>query len=261
MQGSAFTEWMTNAFHHTQAVLLQEIIKPRAYVSEELVRTSLVHGLVQSKPSEAHRIGVEGRVSWNGNQCWLVSSHGSPAQGRTLQHDVIVDADDDLGAACEVKWLKGQKAKAVATDIWKLALSRSSKPERSALRTFILLGGERKKLSETTKYLQANGKLNINWSRRGGRRPGLPRPTDVSLSSFLTTTIGRSSLLELLTWGTHYRTPPSCLRSLRLTARASWELTVQQHGWALSLLEIHRHGASPGTIAWPTIKPTINRRC
>jgi len=262
MRGSDFTKWMTCAFHHTQAVLLQEIIKPRAYVSEELVRTALVHGLVQSKPSEAHRIDVEGQVSWSGNQCWFNQSHGSPGKGRTIQHDVIVEAaDGDPGAACEVKWLKGQKAKAVAQDVWKLALSRSNRPERKALRTFLLIGGERKKLSETTRYLEDNGKLNVNWSKRGGRRPGLPRPTDVSLESFLKTATGKGSLVKLIAWGKHHRTPPPCLRSLRLTARASWELTVQTHGWALCLLELHRHGASPGSISWSAIKPTITSRC
>ena len=249
---------MRDAFTFTNGMLLAEMARSTRYMSEERVRSSFVDGLILARPSLADRVHVERTVSWNGRPCWKTATHGSVGQGRTIQHDVFIESDDDAGLACELKWLKQQKAKRVAQDVWKLALSRGTTGDNRSVRTFLARGGERVKFSATLRQLR-QAHLPIQWSSRGGTRGQTPRPTKPKLSNHVATVTGRDALRGLLAWGRspnrHLRTPVACRDELRLACRASWELALPGRSWCFALIELHARGCT-SQLSWPSHRPT-----
>lgn len=250
MNSSDYRKWMERAFLYVEAALATELASPsQICMTEDYLRASLVRGLAHSKPSQADRIDTEFDAPWGGRSCWKPCGEQPP--GRAIQHDVAVSPnDDDEGMVCEVKWLKSANAPAVARDIWKLALTRTTSSEGSATRCYMLLGGEADPLSATLRTLREHG-VDLRWSNAGGQ--GNARASrDLLLSKFLTSQLGSKALEYQLTWGSkhvHMREPVDCWRALRVTRRCNpWVRTVDNIGWRAVLFEFHHHGAADDEI-------------
>lgn len=260
MNGSDYRDWMRRAFWATQGRLLAEISKKYTYMSEEKVRTFFLEGLVLAEPSEAQRVTEEQDVSWSIAKCWHDPAHGdSSGPGRRIQHDIWIAPQkaDQPALACELKWLKERKPKELAKDVWKLALSRNTVNEQGALRTYLLVGGEKDVFAPTLSTLRKQG-VDLKWSRRGNQSGvRLPAPRKFSLKRFFDSG-GENALSHLCSWGSkpsHMRQPPDCRDELRLTCVESWEKIVCLRGWRIALWEIDAFACS-GTMNWDVSKPT-----
>ncbi len=221
MSPSEYKDWMQRAFLGVEGALATELLTAtRLCVTEEYLRTAMVRALISAEPSEARRVKTEKDAAWSGNLCWK-GTGDKPKQGRTIQHDIHIEpVSNDAGLLCEVKWLKGKARRDIIKDIWKLALSRGTTSERSATRTFLLIGGEADPFRETLKELGDIG-IRLQWSRSNGQ---LPRATGLSLNAVLGHTAGSTALADVLKWGVTptYRTPPACRRNLYIYTRGTW---------------------------------------
>lgn len=264
MNAGEFQDWMERAFLLVEAALATELATPsRVCMTEDYFRSSLVRGLAQSRPEFANRVTSEADAGWSNTPCWHDPAH-VPGQGRPIQHDVAVTPHgNDHGLVCEVKWLKSGQAKAVAKDIWKLALSRSVHAEGQSIRTYLLIGGESHAMSTTLASLRASG-IDLRWRNASGQAP--PATREASLEAFATTSLGSESLRSLLSWGSnpkHFRHPPQCWGRVKITRRvAPWLRTIDNMGWRAVLWEIHHHGVSAQThMPWNQIQQAMPFTC
>jgi hypothetical protein len=265
MNGSDYRDWMLRAFWATQGRLLSDISRKFSYVSEEKVRMAFMEGLVLAEPSEAHRVKEEEDVPWSTALCWHDPLHGgATGPGRRIQHDVWIDPEreSEPALACELKWLKQRKPLEIEKDVWKLALSRGTTSEQGALRTYLLIGGEKGVFAPTLGSVRVKH-IDLKWSRRGSRSNGsLPPPRKFSMKRFLDSG-GDQSFSKLCSWGSspsHMRHPPNCRDQLRLTCVESWEKVVGARGWRLALWEIDAFSCK-GTMDWKGNKAFIEFKC
>ncbi len=221
MKPSDYKEWMQRAFLGVEGALATELLTAtRVCVTEEYLRSAMIRALIASAPENALRVKTEEDAPWSVNVCWDGSGK-KPGKGRPIQHDIfLLPKDGDAGLACEVKWLKGKARRDIIKDIWKLALSRQGVDERSALRTFLLIGGEADPYRDTLKELDDLG-VRLKWQRTDG---GLPQAQALSLNALIGKPAGAKALGELLQWGSPptYRTPPVCRRNLMVYSRGTW---------------------------------------
>lgn len=256
MNQTGYQKWMEKAFLYVEAALAMELATPsRVCMSEEYLRSSFVRGLSHSNPNEASRVSIEWDAPWTDSPCWK-DGVTTPGQGRKIQHDVRVDPENVLaenGMACEAKWLKQANAAEIVRDIWKLTLSRSTSAHGNSLRCYLLVGGEGDAFENTMDTLRANV-IYLNW------RDGSDATTEVSLNALARKALGKNSLRKLLSWGPkrkYVRTPPACLRKIRILRRASWYRTLEGTKWRMGLWELTSWGAAPGNIDWLPRKPTL----
>lgn len=254
MTTTEYKVWMQKAFLKVEAALSEELITPAALcMTEDHIRSALVRGLAAAMPHEAHRIDTEKTVSWTNNPCWLGTGR-VPEQGRPIQHDVYIEPKDgDHGLACEVKWLKSERANEVLKDIWKLVLSRGTVAEGSAMRIYILLGGEAEHFRSTINALYRPNRIaDLSWQRTDQLLPDRKRMT---MTTVLNTTRGQTTIKDLLKWGSvpTYRTPAACRNEFYTDTRATWmrpldgQISRPVGGnlvWNAALWEITAHGLS-----------------
>lgn len=277
MRPSEYREWMQRAFLGVEGALSTELLTAtRMCVTEEYLRSAMIRALMASEPSKARRVITEEDASWSNSECWNGTGK-RPGQGRPIQHDIFIKPEaDDKGLACEVKWLKGKSQRAIIKDIWKLALSRQCVDERSALRTYLLIGGEADAYRDTLKELDDLG-VRLKWQRTDGR---LPQAQDLSLNALIGRKAGAKALGELLKWGSvpTYRTPAPCRRNLVIYSRGTWlrprdvtiynvedyaesDKTTQKRTtvrWNLGLWELNAEGSGRiKEIDWPKKKAAI----
>jgi hypothetical protein len=280
-----YEDWATRAFLYAEAALTQELAftpagggavaagSSTAAISEELVRTSFVKGLVHTQPAEAHRIRTEFNAAVS-TTCWHDSTHTHPGKGRPLQHDVVVipgndrNGTPDAGMYVEVKWLKAQKPEAVARDIWKLLFARGTAAPNIAARVYLLVGGERDAFTGTMDGLRKAG-ADLRWSNaRAGA--GGPARRLLSVDKFFAKGAGSAAFDSLLTWESkvsgaklvHYREPLPCLGSAYITRRVHWQRTVLGTSLRLVLWEITNHGtATDAPIDWVATRGGVPRKC
>ena len=265
MTNLEYQKWMQKAFLYVEAALGQELATPgRVCMTEEYFRTSLVRGLVASRPDLAHRIGTENNVPWSTSACGHCATE--PGSGRPLQHDIaIMPNGDDAGLLLEAKWVKRSAAKAILQDIWKLILSRGTEPEGQAIRCYLLLGGESEELSNTLRELR-KGKVDLRWSNAGRGTTKATRKLD--LSAVMKTQSGKNALETLLGWGAgknrHYRETAMFWQIVNVTRRFDpWVRTVDGIGWRSVLFEIHHHGADrdDNRLDWDSVGTILPEKC
>lgn len=260
-----YQDWMARAFLLVESALAAEFATPaRITMTEEYIRASFVRGLILSMPDHASRVRTEHSVDWSGSSCYNDSDH-NPSQGRPIQHDVAVVPDkNDAGMACEVKWLKQAKAEDIAKDIWKLAFSRSTLVEKKALRTYLLVGGVTKHITDSFRPLQKS-MINIRWSE-AGRKLGIPGPREFPLGLALSKnrSVVFRSWSGLIAWGNpkHFRRCPPTWSILRCTIRNSWRRRLDGVGWAVLLYELDHRGVDDMTkIDWGKVMPRLKFGC
>lgn len=251
MSPTEYQSWMQRAFLAVEGTLALEFLTPsRLCITEELLRTALVRGLAAAEPAHAHRIRTEETVAWSDDPSWAGGGE-RPGRGRRIQHDVYIAPENgDRGLACEVKWLKNEQGKELIKDIWKLALSRSTQPERRySLRTFLLVGGERDAISDSINALY-NHRPRLADLPRYRTGQNLPQPKEISLNRWLGTEKGAKGLSELLKWGNPaiYRTPPATRDKLLVYTRATW---LRPRDVVLSL-------PTGGTLTWNAVLWELN---
>lgn len=262
---------MRRAFLYAEGVLATELASATPVcMSEEFLRTSLLRGLIASAPDRVSRVVREMTASWAGRSCFFDPVH-SPTRGRPIQHDIGVQpCSADAGLACEAKWLQSASSVAVAQDLLKPAISRSTDPEGRALRTYLLIGGNLRAIGDTLKTLRS-ARFNLRWSR-AGRGSGLtPAPTTIQLAVGISSHFTpRTALEKLISWGSprrHLRNCPSTWASVRASLRARWYKTVvvdgQSTSWRLLLWEIdHRSVDNQAQLDWPRILGSVlGRQC
>jgi hypothetical protein len=244
-----YQKWMEKAFLYIEAALAMELATPsRVCMSEEYLRSSFVRGLSHSYPSEASRVSIEWDAPWTDSPCWK-DGVSIPGQGRKIQHDIRITPEvgtAEQGLACEAKWLKHAKADEIVRDMWKLMLSRSIVAHGTALRCYLLVGGEGKSFQNTMDTLRKSI-LYLNW------RDDSDAATEISLNALAKKTLGKNALKALLSWSQkkHVRTPPPCLRNIRCVRRASWYRTLDGTKWRMGLWELTSWGAGIGnTVDW-----------
>lgn len=258
MNQTDYQHWMERAFLYVEAALAMELATPsRVCMSEEYLRTSCVRGLSHSKPEAAERVSIEWDAPWTDSKCWK-DGNSVPGKGRKIQHDVRIEKENgnakENGMACEVKWLKQAKTEEIVRDIWKLALSRSTTAHGSALRCYLLVGGEGEAFINTMETLRSNI-IYLNW------RDDSEATTEISLNALMKKKIGRSAIRKLLSWNQkkNFRTPTVCLRKVKCTRRASWYRTLDRIKWRMGLWELHTWGGDATVIDWDTHKSVITQ--
>lgn len=252
MNQTDYQKWMTRAFLYVEAALAMELATPsRVCMSEEYLRSSFVRGLSHSKPEAADRVSIEWDAPWTDAKCWR-DGDTVPRQGRKIQHDVRVapEAERDGGMACEAKWLKQAKSEDIVRDIWKLMLSRSVVDHGSALRCYLLVGGEDSAFANAMDTLR-NNHIRLNW--RDGSKP----TTEISLGALLKRQLGLSALKSLLRWSDYVRTPAPCVGRVHCVRRASWYRTLDSTKWRMGLWELSAWGAEKSEIDWGKHKRRI----
>lgn len=157
---------MERAFLFVEAAIAHEMATPsRTCMTEDYFRSALVRGLANSMPQNAARDC--GRRRHLGCKRLPYGCGNAPGQGRPIQHDVAVRPDAaDNGLLCDVKWIKAASGAAIAKDIWKLVLSRSTTAEGQAIRCYLLLGGESRPFSDALQTLR-NNRVDLRWRRKG----------------------------------------------------------------------------------------------
>ena len=252
-------EWMKRAFLQVKGALMAEIVAESGeFVTEDFVRGSLLRGLMLSNPQAACRVKAESPAWWTGNPD--LKGTGKKASGSPVRHDVAVEGlASDPGLVCEVKWLKQAKPKESAMDLWKVVMSRSTGPEKSAIRTFLVTGGDTTAFSKTRKKLTREG-LYMPWAPQG-RGAGSIKPRTLALDKGL----ANGGLLfeawrDVVRWGSSkkgycYRTPPGTWAKVRLKMRDRWWETTAGRSWALVLWEVDHGGPDVGSskIVWTGI--------
>lgn len=265
MTSSGYTSWFTRAFFHSQAALIAELAsRHHLHITEEYLRSSFLKGLVLSRPDLAGAITKEKTPHWSSAKCWHDPTHAM-GRGRQMQHDVFAEAvGGDHGAACEVKWLKASKAQEIVEDFWKLWLTRTTVPEGSACRCFLLAGGDAKNFASTLNAARAAG-IDLRWSSAGA---GEPWPVDrfVDIDALAGRPMGGMALRRVLSRGVHYRTPCDVWASARIVLRQRWLMRIP-HGetsfkWRLAMWEInHRATESNALLNWAQVRNGVPFTC
>jgi len=195
-------------------------------------------------------------VGWSNAYC--VEGHKINGSGRPLQHDVGIsgekDCASDQGAVLEIKWLTHVDTVAVAQDIWKLALSRSTQTEGQAVRTYLMVGGEKDAFKNTLAKL---GKLSmpLRWSP-AGRGKNKPRPSTLNLLTASEKTTGLKALQQLLKRGEHCRMPPETWAKVRASMRTRWFRSIgafrdsKRCTWRCVLWELDHRGFDDDIMDW-----------
>ncbi len=238
---------MQRAFLKVEAALLHRIATHAAHnTTEEVLRDALYNGLWEIEPGRQPFVKREEPVSWHDAKCNFCNK--TPGQGRRKSHDVAVSPHpDNPGLLCEVKWLKKNQHRdgEVVSDILRLALSRSCVPEKQAIRTYLLIGGESKSFSATLKRLQESG-VNLRWSPAGNQSAPDSMPADKQLimrSLLHRSNLGFREFQELMLFGNgHYRTPPCVWRHMKISLRARWLQTSSGRSWRMALWEFSHWG-------------------
>lgn len=270
MKPSEYQEWMHQAFLYTEGVLATELASAtRVCMTEEYVRSALLRGLIVSVPKEVLRVTREMTCTWSANPCFFDSSH-TVRGGRPIQHDVGIQPNaTDAGLACEVKWLgSAANSTAIAQDILKLALSRSVKAEKQAMRSYLLIGGTQRAISRSL-FLLRKDFFDLKWSPVGRGGTTKPAPTRVQIKKGLGEKLVRKALKDLVSRGDsrpHLRQCPATWASLRASLRDRWYQSVAVNGrstsWRLLLWELdHRGIDSSSKVDWHTILTDIGRKC
>ena len=200
-------------------------------------------------------------MSWSSAPC--VGGHPISGSGRPLQHDVGLSGDqmdsNDNGAILELKWLTASAVTAVAQDIWKLAVTRTTMPEGRATRTYLAIGGDMKAISGTLSGLRNLG-LVLRWSP-AGRGSDWPKSSSINLSKAIATPTGSKALRQLLARGDHYRAPPACWARLRASLRARWYRSVDEFmgsealAWRFLVWELDHLNIGGATLDWNILLP------
>lgn len=267
VNGGEYGDWMARAFLFVEAALAQELATPsRVCMTEDYFRSALVRGLANSMPAEAHRVHVEQPATFGPSNCWNACG-ASPGRGRPLQHDVAAAPEDgdenDRGLICEVKWLKQAQSQAVARDVLKLAFARGVAPEGTAVRCYLLLGGEAEAFSQTLTSLRENG-IDLRWRNAQGQAQ--PARRSVNMNLLLRKQLGERAFMSLMGWGSnprHFRTPPDCWRHVVLTRRGQpWRRTLDDVGWRACLFEMHhRNALNTRRLDATSLRETVNFDC
>lgn len=254
------TEWIKRAFFHVQATLLGEIVTHSGdYLSEDLIRSAMLRGLILTHPVQAGRVQAEmPALAWTNNAPW--DGQDSPANESPCRHDVGVApiSGANPGILCEVKWLKQAQTSAVIQDIWKLALSRGVADEKSCPNTFLLIGGEHAPFSTVLTSLQKSS-LNFRWSSAGRRTSKKPEPKTLNLERGLTNreAVCKAAATVLNRGTSGLRTPPECVQKLRLSVRHVWHESVGNRSWTVVLWEMDHRGVKDGIITWADHKQAL----
>jgi hypothetical protein len=256
MNQTDYQRWMERAFLYVEAALATELATPsRVCMSEEYLRSSLVRGLSHSMPEYASRVSIEWDAPWTDSPCWK-DGVTIPSQGRKIQHDVRVEPEpapaQEAGMACEAKWMKQAKSEEIVRDIWKLMLSRSVVDHGSALRCYLLVGGEGASFENAMSTLRDN-QIQLNW------RDGSAPTTVIRLKSLPGKNLGLTAIKKLLVWNqnNHVRTPVPCLKEVRCVRRSSWYRTLDNIKWRMGMWELSSWGAGEGQIDWARHKSAI----
>jgi hypothetical protein len=251
MNSSDYQSWMRKAFLYVEAALGQELATPsRVCMTEDYFRSALVRGLAASRPDLAHRIDTEVDARpWTTHQC--IQCGTTDGQRRPMQHDVAVIPDsNDQGLLCEVKWLKSPNPKAIAGDIWKLLLSRGIDAEQQARRTYLLLGGEMKALSDSLNSLRKHH-VDFRWSN-AGRNGGTPATRKLSAAKFLASNLGTNEFKQVLGWSSnprHFRISSNMWAEMKISRRYEpWVKAIDGTKWRAVMFELHHFGVTADTV-------------
>lgn len=265
MKPSEYQDWMKQAFLAVEAEVGNRLIQSTGKsITEDQIRQALIDGLKAAHPTRAIEVEREWPVPWSGAQAW-VGSGKAPA--KSLRHDIAVKpSTSDKGLVCEVAWLKTTATEKIIGDIWKVILTRSTQNEQSAVRTYLLIGGETKAFRDTLKALASRGAY-IKWSKTKGRLPG---KHIVGVKGLLNDATGFKAFEKLLGWGTgkkrKYRTPPPMFKQYNLSVRATWfrRLGLDLRGkpqtdaaWHAVLCEVNCRAASKNRQSYAEVKKRI----
>jgi hypothetical protein len=262
MKGSSYQRWFQRASQNVEAALGAELSTPfRNVITEDYVRAAFMRGFALAFPDGAGRVQRESNVNWTAAPC--VGGHPISGSGRPLQHDVGLSGDpmdsNDNGAILELKWLTASAVNAVAQDIWKLAITRTTMPEGSATRSYLAIGGDMNAIGGTLSGLRNLG-LELRWSP-AGRGSDWPRPSSIDLSKAIGTPTGSKALKQLLARGDHFREPPVCWARLRASLRARWYRRVDEFmgsealAWRFLVWELDHRNIGDTTLDWSTLLP------
>lgn len=207
-------------------------------------------------------------MAWSNVEC--VGGHAIEGSGGRLRHDVGVTpeaaAANDHGAILELKWLTGAATGRAAQDIWKLALSRSTVPEGTAVRAYLALSGAMGPVKDTLAGLRNIG-LTLRWSP-AGTGTDWPKPSSLNLGKAIATPVGSGALRNLLKHGDHFRNPPDCWTKLRASLRWRWYQRVdcfresEAVAWRFLLWELdHWAVGANSQLDWTTVLAANNVRC
>ena len=253
------SDWIARAFLHVQAELLKRISTDAGKnVTEETIRNELFEGLLATEPERHDYIDTEDSVPWHSVHCLFCAR--KPGVGRPKQHDVVVKAHaGNPGLECEVKWLKGSAVRdgEIIADVLRLAMTRSTAPEASAIRVYLLIGGEAKAFRKTLTALQQK-KFNFRWSPAGKQSNPDTLPGDKTLSlkvRLKRCKTMRAEMQHILHFGRgHYRQPPLLWSEMKITLRARWLLTVRNRSWRAAVWELHHRGLKKREIPTGTFQ-------
>lgn len=248
MRSSEYRAWMEHAFIHTQGWFAQTYARPRRDLfREEHLRSAFVQGLLLARPEAVDRVRTEYSTAWSSTNC--VHCASNIGQRRPLQHDIaILPAGGDNGALMEVKWVTADASASLAADLWRLSLSRSTTPERTATRVYLLVGGAGASYSASITALRKR-RLALRWSAAG--RPRLAALTGLTthlhLASSLHYPLSVTALREVMSWGhgshgqPHVRSGTEVFAELRAYLVASWYSSQLDASWKLALWELKKN--------------------
>lgn len=263
MKPSEYQDWMKQAFLSVEAKVGTELIQSTGKsITEEHIRDAMVKGMKVACPSRATDVDIEWAPQWAEHECWF--GGGTKAGGRSIQHDIVVKSANKVpDLICEVKWLKTTATSEVIQDIWKLLLSRATVNEQSAVRVYLLIGGEGDAFRSTLDNVRRHGAY-LKWSRTKGK---LPEPHVFGLKKVMASSVGYGAFEQLIGWGAkdkrQYRTPPSVLKQYSISTRATWfrKLGLALRGnagieatWHAALWEITSRSASKKRFSYATVK-------
>jgi hypothetical protein len=268
MLASEYQGWLKRASQNVEGALGVELATPsRRVVTEDYIRAAMLRGFVLSYPQGAGQVEREAIVQWSDAKC--IEGHSISGGGRPLQHDVGLnpepDSDNDKGAAVELKWLTHTDTSRVAQDVWKLALSRTSDPEGSALRTYLVLGGTMDAIAGTMTGLRNIG-CPLRWSP-AGQGKDWPQPSTLNLCRMLETNKGASALRTLLSRGNHVRMPPPCWTKFRASLRWRWLRRIDDFrdsdstAWRLLVWELDHRTIGEDKFEWSAVLPKAAIAC
>jgi hypothetical protein len=182
MKTSDYRSWMERAFLFVEGKLLQRAAEESpTTITEDFVRQALIDGLKAAKGALANSVTLEADVPWNTANN-VLNPNAAFGKGRSKQHDVGFQANNNLRLCCEIKWLKADDAGAVVEDIWKLVLTHGvAVKELDCCRTFLLVGGLKKSFQKTLANLHKHD-VPLRWSPQG-KAVQTPRSTRIKLGA------------------------------------------------------------------------------
>lgn len=264
MNPSEYRNWLQRACLSATGSLCQELATPfQAVITEDVVRAALMKGFALSNPQFAHFVHKEAAVAW-AVDARSISGRQIRVQGRPPAHDIGIMKNDnetkELGAALEIKWLRSPNQIGVAKDVVRLMLSRGCSAEQSALRTYLVIGGDSSSFRETLRRLWEIG-IRLRWSR-AGRGGTWPSTTTISLQQLLTNPECCQRILRpILERGKYIKNPPEAWDSFRAVPCFRWEQSVpalckaERMAWKFVTWEFNHRGVGGGKIDWESIKP------